>query len=280
MSAFWNRRRMVRAVAGELSGSEELALQKHLTHCRGCREHYERLTVTARALGGTGDATVDEDRRVLARLNAFLSSSTTEPPRPSTPRRKAMVFSLVPLMTAIAAVVVFAWSAGPPSSIVDREQMEWRGSSTGGSDTGPEVLPLARLWMYAHTPQRGIRLVAELPASGEGVLHRSESIQLSYQGTGSPRFLSVVALDARGETYVYFPQGEGDPKPLPALPEATSLGRSIRLEGHALGVLRLYAFLTDALVSEQDLRLAAKSSGRLTGQRAYVVLSGVFQVQP
>ena len=43
MSAFWNRRRMARAVAGELSGSEELALQQHLAHCRGCREHYERL---------------------------------------------------------------------------------------------------------------------------------------------------------------------------------------------------------------------------------------------
>ncbi len=96
-----------RALLGELSGDEELALHAHLGRCTSCRSRYEQGLVLLR--GVKGDApTGRETERALRRLGAALAPerAPVPAPRPSLLTRLSDLLVWRPLVPAGAAAAV------------------------------------------------------------------------------------------------------------------------------------------------------------------------------
>jgi hypothetical protein len=234
MSVFWKRRQLHRAVEGELSAAEEEKLRTHLSGCAGCAAYYERLTLTRRALAGGPEL---EDARALRRLEAAL-----DVPRALAPaRRGSWKWAMpVPVGLALAGLLLFVVRAPEDDAI------GWRGQADA------EVAAQAQIWVYAHSEARGLRLVAELPFSGEGELRQGEAIQFTYRHAQGKKYLWVLGLDAEGKRHVYYPQA-GAPVPLSQTATPLPLGRSVRLSTHPPGVLKIVAVFSESALSEAQL---------------------------
>ncbi len=161
MSLLWYSRRITRAVAGELSGDEELQLRRHLEGCEVCRGRYDLLTLTARVARGAHEPIAEERERGLNRVLAGV------PAEPSTSRRAAGLTWLVVATALGIAVAFFVWR--PPSVEVQER---------GGTDAPRH--PIVRV--YAKTKTSPVRLVADLPSAGEAHVSRGDWVQFKLEG--------------------------------------------------------------------------------------------------
>ncbi len=143
---------------------QERTLRQHLVSCDACRAHYDRLTLTHRALFGAGAPTQSETDRSLARL-----LDAVEPPA----ARRAPARWLAAAATVAAAVFALLLLR-PASSPTD---ITWRGAADA------ESAPI-RLRIYARDPAgaRPLQLAAELPLSGEGRVGREDLVQFAFMG--------------------------------------------------------------------------------------------------
>lgn len=188
---------LARAVAGELYGSEEAELRRHLAGCDECRARYDALTLAARALRGSPEPTQGEVERAEARLFAALD------PQAATSRTKLPIvwWALgVPVAAAMALAVFTTFVPAPlPAVAVAPPEVALRGGSDDAGAAGRFSVQL-----YAR-PQDGgaVRLAGEFPGSGEVRVSAREWLQVTY------------APDRRGGR-VFAVGADGQPRALPS----------------------------------------------------------------
>jgi hypothetical protein len=262
MSLFFYRRAITRAVAGELSAPAEKRLRAHLRGCAGCRAYYDRLSTTADALTAAGAPGRIAERRARARLLAELElepgSSAGARPRAagsgSAARRwwpAALLF-----VPAAAALLLIA----RPADHEPAGDITWRGPAT------EQAAPPATLLIYASRKGAGagggpgpVRLVADLPASGEGRVSLSDYIQFSVRGLRTSAFTTVIGIDEDRGLHRYAPRPGAVAAPQRAGEGPVTLGPSIDLErGHRPGRLRVYALFSPRPLDEAQLRAAVE----------------------
>lgn len=233
MSLLLHRGAIEAAVAGALPVEKERALREHLATCDACRAHYDALQLTARAATGTSEATGAELARERARLEALLT------PKPQPRAAPRWAFIALPLSLAATFAVVALLKTEP--DVVER----------GGAEAPAASFSIS---IYAK-PKSGdapVRLVAELPASGEASLSVNDWLQVSSKAQ-----VVVVVLNDTGARVL--PTGSSES--LPA------------------GTWRLFA-VTDS--TPDDVLRAAKGLSTSTKKLplARPQVTGVLSVQP
>lgn len=269
MSLLWNRRRLRKAVSGELGPAEELRLRQHLSGCASCRGYYDRLVVTARAMRGDLNATRTEAARTEARLRSLLGSAAPGRSASSAaPTRARFPFRLAPAF-ALASVLVVAGGA-----LVLR--MRGEEHATEGLRGGPEARVAAgSLWAHARSREGGpVRVVAEFPGAGEAQVSQREYVQFGLRNLTQPGYVAVAGVDDGGAVHLYYPQsGDGRIEPVDG---RVRLGRSIDFAiGHDPGVVRLFL-----VVSSTPIPPEAATDVRALTEHPEAREVGVLKVVP
>lgn len=232
MSLLFHRGAIEAAVAGTLSVEEERSLREHLASCDACRAHYDALMLTARAATGT-ETTGAELARERARLEAMLT--------PKTHTRSAPRWAVIALPVSLAATLAFVAFLKHEPDVVER----------GGAEAPAATFSIS-IYAKAKSGDAPVRLVAELPASGEASLSANDWLQVTSKAQ-----VVVVVLNDSGARVL--PTGSSES--LPA------------------GTWRMFA-VTDA-TSDEVLRAAkglSTSTKKLPLARPQV--TGVLSVQP
>lgn len=296
MSLLFHRRAIERAVAGEMTGGEELVLREHLTGCARCRGHYDRLVLAVRALRSDASASATERARESARVFAAIDVGRPDARPALAPVRTFSGWLEILVPAATAAAILLAVATGLPGTPADRD-VGWRGIPAGGERARPLQGPGEAgesdlgLIVYASRKEGGepgpVRLVAELPGSGEGRLSVAEYVQFSYRHRRDRTYLYVVGLDARGEFHVYHPLREwSDAGPLARAAAPRPLGPSVDLERrHAAGLLRVWALSANAPLDRDQVERAALAAAADLSRSIALDLpagqvSGLFRIEP
>jgi hypothetical protein len=203
MSLIWRRRAIARAVAGELSPAREASLRAHLARCAACRRHYDALSLVAAAAASAAGAA-----RERARLMAALGKTAPAP------RRARWPIILVPAAAAAAALLFLR--PHPPD-------IAWRGDPTPDDRAARASLSLR---VYARRKAEPVRLVGEVPGSGELHVSARDQLQLAYAGLTEPRHLVVLAIDGSRRVHRYYPRDSAT-TPLPPSREPRLLGAPV-----------------------------------------------------
>jgi Putative zinc-finger len=157
MSLWWRKRAIAAAIAGELSPRAETALRTHLASCEACRRRYDEQTLVAQSL--RGGVSGGEHDRTLGRLLLQLDAPTLRPT--ATPR---WAWALVPALAVAVAMVVW-WPDAPPTVV-------WRGGEPTAARGG------FKLYAKPMTADAPVRLVGEVPGSGELRVRSTEWVQI------------------------------------------------------------------------------------------------------
>jgi Putative zinc-finger len=266
MSLWRHRRTIARAIAGELSPPAETRLRGHLAGCATCRAHYDRLSLAAEALApGTSQ------RRAQARLQAALVAPARAAPG-AVARPALRWLRWTPLVLAPAAALLFLVRPMPPPS----PEIAWRGHVEPAS-TALGLLVYASRRVEGGVAQ--VRLVADLPGSGEGQLYLDDYVQFSVRALRQASYVTVVGLDEAGDVHVYAPRPDTPPRPVAPDVAPTTLGPSVALSvKHRPGRLRLFAVASAAPVDVAELSAAVRQAGfsgtlTLPGQQAAGLLA-------
>jgi hypothetical protein len=281
MSLFFHRRAIARAVSGELEEADERRVRAHLRGCQACRAYYDHLSLVAEAFVAAAPAARDavtpdrradlaparERTRLMAALPTGSGPTTAEARgRPTGLSRPAWAATLlVPAALALWFLVRPAPRSGAirgADPAADPPGVAWRGSRVPADDRGPP----AGLLIYAGRPSDGgtspgahVRLVADLPGSGEGRVSAGDFVQFVLRGLQTSAYVMVLGVGDAGDVHVYVPRAGAPAARYEPSAAARSLGPSINLAaaGHRPGHLRLYALLSPAPVDEARARAAA-----------------------
>jgi hypothetical protein len=259
------RRRILRAVSGELSAADEQGLRAHLAGCEACRGHYDRTSAAAEAVG------VSPARRERDRLLSVMAPS----PVARSPRR-VWALRLAPGLAA-AAVLAF-WLLPTDHGIT------WRGA-------GDEGRAPVRLLLHASrkgdegAPPGPVRFIADLPGAGEGRVSTRDYLQLSYVGLKAPAYATVVAIDEAGGEHPYIPRPDAEPLKVEPTEKARGLGPSVYLGRQRPGKFRVFGVFSESPLEARAIREAANraaAAGKpaaLEGLNA-IQVNGVLIVEP
>jgi hypothetical protein len=260
------RRRILRAVSGELSAVEEQGLRAHLAGCEACRGHYDRTSAAAEAVG------VSPARRERDRLLAVMA------PAPAA-RSRGRVWGLR-LAPALAAAAVLAFWLIP----ADRGGITWRGAGDDGRAPVRLLLHASRKGDEG-APPGPVRFIADLPGAGEGRVSTRDYLQLSYVGLKAPAYAMVVAIDEGGAEHQYVPRPDAEALKVEPTDRAKGLGPSVYLGRQRPGRFRVFGVFSDAPLDARAIREAANraaASGKpasLEGVKA-VQVNGLLIVEP
>ncbi len=280
MSAFLRRRSIRRAIFGELSPGALKRLRRHIGGCASCRAAYDRLALVA------GDAAAA--RRERARLEAALpGGGGARARRPRWPLLAPL--AAVPALAAAALLLVARPAPPPPPApaVVER----------GGPAPDAAMEPRLALALYAVRPGARdagagprLRLLGQLPASGEAFASRRDWLQLGYRGPTVPGHLVVAGRDEGGRVHVYFPAPGGSARVAAAPGEVQPLGGPIELAaGHRPGAVRLVAIFARAPLDPARIAAALAAAPRDAGLDAAgavpaglsaVTIGGILQIDP
>jgi hypothetical protein len=279
VSLWWHRRAITRAVAGDLAAEEVVRLRAHLTGCDPCRAFYDDLARVAEALDGGRAAAAAERTRLVAALET--PAAVAAPARP--PRR----WVVAALALAPAAAVIVAWRARPrqgsPAPLAD-DDVTLRGVAEATAPAaGPTLLVHARRRPRTALAER-VRLVAELPGSGELRLFDDDDVQLGVRGLRAPAYVRAYFVDGRGVAHAVAPRPGASALVRPA-PGVVSLGPSFHPGREGVERGRLVAFFSSAELDEARASAAAErlDAGKLAAIAAELraqVVTGVIMVQP
>jgi hypothetical protein len=125
-----------------------------------------------------------------------------------------------------------------------------------------------------------VRLVAELPGSGEGRVSLGDYLQLGVRGLRAPAHVRVVGVDEAGDLHELVRDAA-----LAAGAGPSTLGASLDLaRGYAPGRLRLVALFAKDAVDDQAVRAAlARLDPRRTergGQPSPSLVTGLLVIEP
>jgi hypothetical protein len=263
MSLFIHKRAIERAVLGELAPRDEARLRAHLAACARCRRHYDGLARTIDALGG-GRA---ETARARERLFAALGTTGTAAPavRASMFRGWRVSLTLVP-----AAIVAVLWITRASPERPSAPEVTLRGSAAPATASPPATVVLYASRKVDKTSTAGgkrdrlpVRLVGELPGSGEARLSINDYLQLGLRGLRTPTHVRVAGLDERGRIHDYV----GDTAVVPGAGPLT-LGGSVELtREHEPGRLRLLALFSERAIDDEAVRAALARLSAPRGDR-------------
>lgn len=291
MSLLFRRSAIVRAVAGDLPPADETRLRVHMVGCSACRQHYDELMLIAGAAGAGRSAAERARARLFRALGGPSEDARTNAHAAAAPPRgrgwRLAALTLVPAAAALIALVVRE-PADPTGDAAHEaapgdEAIGWRGAGNTSGSSAAEADEAARaglsLRFYASRKERDgaapgpLRLLGELPASGELRASRGDYLQLAYAGLREPRHLVVVGVDEAGTLRRFHPRGAAGPSvPLqPVTGAPKPLGASVDLGAHAPG--RIFVF---GAVSPQALDVAAVEAQAREAARSRRLPSGAF----
>jgi hypothetical protein len=261
VSLLVHARDIERAVMGELAPVAEARLFTHLRWCTRCQARYDQLAGVKAAFDGGKAA----GARTRARLVAALDDAGAARARP---HRRRWFPALLVLAPAAAILVWIAKPAAPPPSAV--EEMTMR----GGSDP-TAAAPAPALVIYAsrktgpasHGP---VRLVAELPGSGEARVSRDDYLQLGVRGLRAATHVRVVGVDARGAVREVL----ADTLATPAA-GSSAVGRSVELgRGQPAETLPIVALFSVEPIDDRAVNDA------IAGRGGAGVITGALVIEP
>jgi hypothetical protein len=275
VSLWRHRRAIARAVAGDLPRADEARLRAHLETCARCRGHYDALAGVAAALDGGRAAAALERARLFAALDAPTA------PRAAPPARRPWLVPALALAPVVALVV--AWRLHAPT-VTDGADVTLRGAP-GADRAAPASLLLHASRKTGAGTHGPVRLVADLPGSGEGRVSTADYVQLGVRGLRAPAYVSVVGVDARGVVHTYVPRAGTAPRLEPS-GGVQALGPSFEL-GRELppGRVRVAAFFSPAALDEAAVRAAAvrldaAAPDAVAKELHAEIVSGVIVVEP
>ncbi len=279
MSLLLWRSRIVRAVAGELSGEKEAKMRSHLARCDGCRTYYDKVSITAEALGHNGtNAGQRERQRLLNRLSGIPA------PYPVVPQRRwGMLFA--PTL-AVAGLAIWMTQGGRFGATPTEENpgaIQWRGTQDNQPtrETSFRVLIHARRKSIDSVTAPAVRLVAEFPGSGEGRVSLGEFVQFSYRGLREHSYFVLVGL--RNGTVIPIIPGEGHVAiRIESTNHITGIGPSQDLQGSVpLGPLQLLGMISAKNLQEDQIRGTIAAWQRKGSIPAEIeLISGLLIVEP
>jgi hypothetical protein len=257
-------REIQRAVLGELTPAREERLRAHLRGCEACRARYDALSATAKGIGGGARAEGRERDRLLAALDGPAAGPAVSGARA---RRRWLAVGLA--LAPVAAVVI--WLARPgPVAVVGPGAGEV--TMRGGAETSTPA-PLTMI-VYAsrktgpasHGP---VRLIGELPGSGEAYVSMGDYLQLGLRGLRAPAHVRVVGVYERGGVHEYVHD-------TPVAPgAAVTVGGSIDLaQFRAHGHVKVVAAFSERAVTDEVLKeaIAGKAGPGVTVLRGLLVI--------
>jgi hypothetical protein len=270
MSLLLHKGAIARAVLGELPAAEEGAVREHLRACASCRALYDVLSSTKGAIDGG----VSAEARARARLLGALDGERA--PVAAPPARRRFSWGAVLVLAPAAAVVL--WLARPAPPPADDGRTE-RGAA-GESRPAPATLVVYASRKTGPTTHGPVRLVAELPGSGEARVSLADYLQLGVRGLRAPAHVRVVGVDEAGGVHDLVRDTA-----LGAGAGASTLGASVDLaRGHAAGRLRLVAVFAKDAVGDEAVRAAvARLDPRRTergGEPGLALVTGLLVIEP
>jgi len=224
MSLWRWKGRIMRAVAGELSVDEEQRLRGHLAGCPACRGFYDELAATSEALappdgGGSRRAALREEQRLRLALA----------PHPAGRPKPRVAWGLWAIPAAAAVLVVMKVFPRPASEPPDHPPgVAWRGAGTPEPlrrDESVLLFASRNLGPGRHGP---VRMVGEIPGSGESAVTSEDFLQLAVRNLQRPTWPWVLARaeGANARPRVLWPVGAGN-RIEPGAKENVPVGPSI-----------------------------------------------------
>lgn len=267
MSLLLRKRAIERAVLGELPPPEAEGLRRHLSGCDACRAHYDRLTLAKEALDGGASAQARERDRLLAALD--------KPAAPAARPARRPLFGAVLILAPAAALVL--WFARPVPPVVP-DEVTLRGGATE-ERPAPATLVVYASRKTGPTTHGPLRLVGELPGSGEARLSLADYLQLGVRGLRAAAHVRVVGVDEAGGLHDFVRDAAAA-----AGDRASTLGGSIELaQGHTSGRLRLVALFGKDAIDEKAVRDAVARLATPEATRAPApdgVVTGLLVIEP
>jgi hypothetical protein len=251
MSLVWRRRTIARAVSGELSAPAEARLRRHLARCAPCRRHYDALSLVAMAVAPQAGTA-----RARERLRAALGSTA---PRSTPPAGRRWARRVPLLLLPVGALALYlVWPRAP--------EIVWRGDGSAARDDMRAVAARASLSLRLYARRRPgpgpVRLVGEVPGSGELHVTAREEVQLAYAGLTEARHLVLFGIDDQKRIHRYYPRA-GNAAPLSPTREPRLLGPPLDAAELPRGRLRLVAVVTkmpvDSAAAEAQAQRAPNS---------------------
>ena len=292
MSLLFHERTIRSAVAGELSPPAEETLRAHLRRCPRCRARYDALSGAVAALAAVpaGMPSRLQAQRERARLIAAIPAPSPATPRAVPARSRPWRGWTVVILAPVAALglwlmrpVSLPHGTGPATT--PGEEIQWRGA---GDDVPAGA---GSLVIYAARKQPGggvgpLRVVAELPGSGQGRVSLSEYVAFGVRDLRTPAFVTIVGVQDDGTVHIYLPRPSGEKVHAEAGPEPTVFRPSINLAAsHRAGRLVIRALFSSSPLDPDAARQAlARSVGLGTGLPAgdssSIQVGGVLIVEP
>lgn len=253
--AFYQRR-LLRALAGQLEGAQELSLRKHIRRCDRCRKTYDHLSLLLAATQSPETGITRESARWQATLHAQTSTTSAF----SGPWIRWAALALAP------ALVLLWWlqaSQRAEDVIKVEEQVTWRGEEPDKQATNTSEMFLLLLYtspISSDGKAGPVRLAAELPLSTGVSLSRDSYLQLGYRNLKSSGHLWVTLKDAHQNVHRLCPRGDDDAKVsktdgIVLLPGSVAFGPKV-----AAGPAQICVWLGDKAPSEKLKRQLSQGS--------------------
>jgi hypothetical protein len=255
MSLLVHKRTIERAVLGELAPRDDARLRAHLGACARCRAHYDGLARTAEALGSGRAAAARARQRLFAALDGATAPALPQPVREPAGRARRIWLGASLALVPAAALVLLKLSKEPGAG--GEVTLRGGGAVTLRGGGAAEAPPPATVVLYARSKtsklsQPGIRLVGELPGSGEARVSMSDYLVFGLRGLRAPTHVRVSAVDEQAHVHDYV----GDMAVAPG-PGPLTLGRSIEVSrGHEPGRLRLVVLFSEKKIDDAAVRAA------------------------
>jgi hypothetical protein len=311
VSLLFHERTIRRAVAGELSAPAEELLRAHLRRCPVCLARYEALSRAAAVLAGAaaGVSSRVRSQRDRARLVAALSSPSpsaspaplTSPMPRGTPQPRHWRAWTVLVLAPVAALAA-VWIGGPMSMSARKsppsqpvapqtsqtsrtpqapQDVQWRGAGDDAPDGRGSLV------IYAAQKQPGggagaLRIVTELPGSGQGRVSLSEYVAFGVRDLPSPAFVTVAGVQDDGTIHIYLPRPAGDSVHALAGPDPTVFRPSIDLAAaHRTGRLVIHALFSRSPLAPDQVRRALVDGARsVASDPSTIQIGGVLIIEP
>lgn len=280
------RRSIDRELAGLLRPAAADRLRAHLVRCEACRQRYDQLRALAQALGtGSAGAAAHAQRERDRLLRAIDDSGTSSPVRRDWSRRRNLtVLTLLPA-AALLALWIFPRARHEQKNGDGATEVTWRGDPAPSAPAGVALL----VYASAKKGQDGhgqLRLVAELPRSGEGQVSRADYVQFAVSALPVASYSYVVGIDAQGGFHQYVPRPGTPASMVSPTTRAQPLGVSIDLgAGHPPGRVLVYGLFSAEPLDVERVRAAAARVDRASPHPPRLDMSGaqaagVLIVQP
>jgi len=279
VSLFFYRRRILKAIAGDLPMESEHELRKHLQTCNACRTFYDRVGLVAEALPGVDAKARRREREGL--LFALSRRTVLHPAQPSRRRRWPILMAPALGVASLAIWLSRSHEFSVQGGRQEQETIQWRGNDVPAQTTPIRLLVHAKRKVSPQGAPSSVRLIAELPGSGEAHVSLQEFVQFSYRDLQVSSYFTLVGLLANGDVHAMLPINGSPSVRLEPVTRTTAIGPSLDLDGRVPpGPLQVLAIVsTEAIGAEQVRETIAAWKKNSALPKSVALLSGLLIVE-